>query len=228
MTYYNAQGQPAPATAWMFIDGERVQVQNPAAIEKWRTDNGYIYTERPLPPPPPAPDTTDFDAACAQFRDICYTIRQAIGDPDFKGGFEEMVKLQQAPIYNTIEGLQLANAWSALNDLCTYEGKKIGLGQPEWWHTCWDQVAPQPEPEEPIEAVAPEEDINVEEPPEIAPVEEPDFSDVDAPDGTIEEPVVEEIETEPASIDEPVPPEPFPEESYDQEDEDTETPKAEE
>ena len=206
--WYNSEGQPAPDTAWMIINGERVQVQNPAAIEKWRTDNGYIYTERPLPPPPPAPDTTDFDAACAQFRDLCYTIRLAIGDPDFKGGFEEMVKLQQAPIYNTIEGLQLANAWSALNDLCTFEGKKIGLGQPEWWHTCWDQVAPQPEPGEPEEEqpVEPEPDINAEEPAEIVPVEEPDFSDVDAPDGTIEEPGIEEVETEPAIIDEPAPP----------------------
>ena len=226
--WYNAQGDPAPESIQIVSGTVSWWQSDPASIASWREQHGYIYSERPSQPTPePEPiDTTDFDAACAQFRAICYTIGTAMGDPNFRGGFEEMIKLQQAPIYNTIEGLQLANAWSALNDLCTYEGKKIGLGQPEWWHTCWDQVAPQPEPDEPIEAVAPEEDINIEEPPEIAPVEEPDHSDVDAPDGTVEEPVVEEIETEPAIIDEPAPPEPLPEESYDPEEEDTETPKA--
>ena len=34
------------------------------------------------------PDTTDFDNACQQFRDICHQIGQAIDQPDFKGGFE--------------------------------------------------------------------------------------------------------------------------------------------
>lgn len=227
--WYNAQGQQAPDAAWMVINDERVQVQNPSAIVSWREAHGYIYSERPPQPiPEPEPiDTTDFDAACAQFRDICYIIRQAIGDPDFRGGFEEMVKLQQAPIYNTIEGLQLANAWSALNDLCTYEGKKIGLGQPEWWHTCWEQVAPQPEPEEPTTPDT--EDLQIEEHIEETPVEapgsepdEPESEPVDVPvaelpdepETTLEppEPIEPAIEEEESSIEFPTP-EPEPEDT---------------
>ena len=209
MTYYNAQGQPAPDTAWMIINGERVQVQNPAAIEQWRTDNGYTYTERPLPPPPPPPDTTDFDDACAKFRDICYIIRQAIGDPGFKGGFEEMTKLQQAPIYNTIEGLQLANAWSAVNDLCTYEGSKIGLGQPQWWYACWEQEEhAEPEPEEPTtpdteDLPIEEQEEHIEEPPVEAPgsePEEPESEPVDVPVAELpDDPEQQEEPSEPAT-----------------------------
>lgn len=208
--WYNAQGDPAPESIQIVSGTVSWWQSDPASIASWREQHGYIYSERPLPPPPPAPDTTDFDAACAQFRDICYIIRQAIGDPDFRGGFEEMIKLQQAPIYNTIEGLQLANAWSALNDLCTYEGKKIGLGQPEWWHTCWEQEEPQPE--DPIESAEPEDDNILNEQNDTSDIstggealpimsevveDEPVMDLTDVPDGAVEEPVEEAINAEP-------------------------------
>ena len=34
-------------------------------------------------------------------------------------------------------------AWSAANELCKYEGSKIGLGQPDWWYDCWRGTADQ-------------------------------------------------------------------------------------
>ena len=80
----------------------------------------------------------DFNAACAQFRAVCSSIASAIGDPDFKGGFDEMIAFSQTPVYQTFEGLQLAMAWSAANELCVYEAKKIGIGQPDWWYLCWE------------------------------------------------------------------------------------------
>jgi len=78
-----------------------------------------------------------FDSACNQFREVCSNIGTAIGDPDFRGGFDEMSKFQQSAISQTLEGVRLAIAWSAANDLCVYEGRKLGLGQPQWWYECW-------------------------------------------------------------------------------------------
>lgn len=48
-----------------------------------------------------------------------------------------MVMFQQTDFYKTLQGLQLAIAWSAANELCIYEGKKIGYNQPDWWYRCW-------------------------------------------------------------------------------------------
>lgn len=92
---------------------------------------------QPQPPVPQEPDTTAFDAACQQFRTICAQIGAAIDQPDFKGGFDEMALFAQSPVYSTIEGLKLAMSWSASNQLCKYEGQKLGLGQPDWWYHCW-------------------------------------------------------------------------------------------
>lgn len=80
----------------------------------------------------------DFNAACAQFRTVCASIASATGNPDFRGGFDEMTAFSQTPVYQTFEGLQLAMAWSAANELCVYEAKKIGIGQPQWWYVCWE------------------------------------------------------------------------------------------
>lgn len=98
---------------------------------------GYIW-EEPVQAAPP--DTTAFDGACAKFRAICAQIGTAIGVEDFRGGFDEMTVFQESSAYNTMPGLQLAIAWSAANELCVYEGAKLGLGQPEWWYTCWEQA----------------------------------------------------------------------------------------
>lgn len=96
--------------------------------------SGYIWEE---PKPVPPPDTTAFDSACLQFREICGQIGALIGAVEFRGGFDEMTLFQQSEAYGTLQGLQLAIAWSAANELCVYEGRKIGLGQPEWWYACW-------------------------------------------------------------------------------------------
>ena len=83
-------------------------------------------------------DTTDFDNACQVFRQICSQIGTLIGDENFKGGYDDMMTFYNHPSYRTSEGLQLAMAWSGCNDLCKYEGNKIGLGSPEWWYKCWE------------------------------------------------------------------------------------------
>lgn len=111
---------------------------------KWLTAHGFEErTEewfREHAPKPTVADTAAFDAACAQFRAICGQIGTAIGKPGFKGGFDEMAEFQASEVYATVEGLQLAVAWSAANELCKYEGSKIKLGQPAWWYKCWEDT----------------------------------------------------------------------------------------
>lgn len=83
---------------------------------------------------------TPFEAACAQFRTLCAAIGAFIGDPDFKGGFDEYTAFATSEAYqqNPVQGNALAIQWSALNELCKYEGQKAGYGQPEWWYKCWE------------------------------------------------------------------------------------------
>ena len=101
-------------------------------------ENGkYTCAEPPPAPPDPPVDRTDFDNACAMFRAVCSKIGAMLGVEDFRGGFDEMLIFQQSETFKTLEGLHLAMEWSAANELCKYEGAKIGLGQPQWWHECW-------------------------------------------------------------------------------------------
>ena len=83
---------------------------------------------------------TPFEAACAQFRTLCAQIGNFIDDPDFKGGFDEYTEFATSEAYqqNPVQGNALAIQWSALNELCKYEGAKEGFGQPEWWYKCWE------------------------------------------------------------------------------------------
>ena len=83
---------------------------------------------------------TPFEAACAQFRTLCAAIGDFIGDAEFRGGFEEYTVFATSEAYasNPVKGNALAIQWSALNELCKYEGAKIGLGQPDWWYKCWE------------------------------------------------------------------------------------------
>ena len=85
---------------------------------------------------------TAFNAACEQFRAVCGQIATAASFPDFKGGFDEMAEFQRSELYGTLPGLQLAMAWSAANELCKYEGQKVGYGQPAWWYYCWQIPEP--------------------------------------------------------------------------------------
>ena len=83
---------------------------------------------------------TPFEAACAQFRTLCAQIGAFIGYPDFKGGFDEYTEFATSEAYqqNPVQGNALAIQWSALNELCKYEGAKEGYGQPDWWYKCWE------------------------------------------------------------------------------------------
>ena len=83
-------------------------------------------------------NTVDFDNACQVFRQICSQIGELIEDENFKGGYDDMMTFYNHPAYKTDKGLQLAMAWSGCNDLCKYEGNKIGLNSPEWWYKCWE------------------------------------------------------------------------------------------
>ena len=83
---------------------------------------------------------TPFEAACGQFRELCAAIGAFIGYPGFRGGFDEYTEFATSEAYaqNPVQGNALAIQWSALNELCKYEGAKIGLGQPDWWYECWE------------------------------------------------------------------------------------------
>jgi len=85
---------------------------------------------------------TPFEAACAQFRTLCAQIGEFIGDADFKGGFDEYTEFAMSEAYqqSPVQGNALAIQWSALNELCKYEGAKAGYGQPEWWYKCWSEA----------------------------------------------------------------------------------------
>ena len=128
-----------------FYDGQRWQMnfpKNEAAMTAygWRdwTDSEIDAWEAEHPEP--QPDRTNFDAACATFRAVCVSIGEAIGVQGFKGGFDEMAAFSAHPVSDTLAGVKLAVAWSAANELCVYEGRKIGLGQPEWWYECWKEA----------------------------------------------------------------------------------------
>lgn len=88
-------------------------------------------------------EPSPFEAACAQFRTLCAQIGEFIGDPDFKGGFDEYTEFATSEAYkaNPVQGNALAIQWSALNELCKYEGAKEGYSQPEWWYRCWEANA---------------------------------------------------------------------------------------
>lgn len=95
---------------------------------------GYVEEEI-IPPTPVRKDYTDFNKACEKFRSVCAEIGLLIGKSDFKGGFDEMEGLEDK--LATPEGLVLATKWNAADKLCTFEAKKLGIGQPQWWYRCW-------------------------------------------------------------------------------------------
>ena len=86
----------------------------------------------------------EFESACQKFRQVCAQIKEAANLESFRGGFDEMTAFQQSPVYSTIQGLQLAMAWNAANELCKYTGSRVGYGQPEWWYKCWESFDESP------------------------------------------------------------------------------------
>ena len=105
---------------------------------------GYVW-EEPVIHTPITPDTTEFDAACVSFRAVCAEIGNLIGNPDFKGGFDEMAEFETSEAALTAAGIALAVKWMAADKLCTYLASKLGIGQPEWWYRCWELAEPQGE-----------------------------------------------------------------------------------
>ncbi len=85
-----------------------------------------------------AKDDSQFRSACQQFRYVCKRIGEVTGNPEFKGGFDEMSAFLASSASAEPEGIRLSLAWNAANELCKYEGAKIGLGQPAWWRKCWN------------------------------------------------------------------------------------------
>lgn len=105
----------------------------------WTPEEEAQWREEHPEPVPPGPDMTDFNNACQKFRQVCTAIGVLIGVSDFKGGFDEMEEFQNSEASGTMDGIRLAIAWSASNELCKYEGSKVGLGQPDWWYKCWEE-----------------------------------------------------------------------------------------
>ena len=87
-------------------------------------------------------EPTTFEVACSQFRQVCKAMGEFLGEPDFKGGFDEYTNFATSQAYkeNPVLGNSLAIQWAGTNEFCKYEGSKIGLGQPEWWKRCWEMV----------------------------------------------------------------------------------------
>ena len=123
------------------IDKDYVAVIPPDTTSRyiWSGSEWTLYT----PPAPEPPDQSAFLEACERFRAVCADIGALLGVEDFRGGFDEMQTFQASEMFNTMPGLRLAIEWSAANELCKYEGAKIGLGQPQWWYECW-KVTPEP------------------------------------------------------------------------------------
>lgn len=97
---------------------------------------GYVWEE---PPEPIIPDTTEFDAACVKFREVCGAIGELIGNPNFRGGFDEMAEFETSEAAMSEAGIALSIKWMAADKLCTYLASKLGIAQPEWWFKCWGE-----------------------------------------------------------------------------------------
>lgn len=118
------------------IDEDYVTVRPPDTTSRytWTGKDWALYV-RPVPEPP---DQSAFLEACERFRVVCAKIGELLGEENFKGGFDEMTLFQQSDMFDTLAGVKAALEWSAVNELCKYEGAKIGLGQPQWWYKCWE------------------------------------------------------------------------------------------
>ena len=107
---------------------------SPITEEIFLEYGGEIYDDGQLTP------EESFQAACEQFRALCAEIGEFIGDPEFKGGFDEYAEFAGSEAYrqDPVRGNALAIQWSALNELCKYKGARAGYGQPDWWYRCWE------------------------------------------------------------------------------------------
>ena len=79
-----------------------------------------------------------FNNACENFRSVCYEIREALNNETFKGGYDEILELQNSDIINTVRGVILLSKWSAANSLCTHlASTKLKISN--WFDYCWKE-----------------------------------------------------------------------------------------
>ncbi len=108
--------------------------------ERVLKEAGYEWVEPIIPEQPDLSALqAEFDAACVKFREICSAIGTLIGNPAFKGGFDEMAEFESSASANTEAGVALSIKWMAADKLCTYLASKLGIGQPDWWYQCWEE-----------------------------------------------------------------------------------------
>lgn len=131
-----------PPTNFFTEDGWIINFnKNPEAMTAhgWRDWTDAEIAAWQAAHPAPQPDRTAFEEACKAFREVCALIGEQMSC-DFRGGFDDMVAYSAHPVSDTLAGVKLAVAWSAANELCVYEAKKIGIGQPDWWYECWKEA----------------------------------------------------------------------------------------
>ena len=94
------------------------------------------YVAPPEPEEEPEEPTKALDDACTLFRAICYEIGTAINNPNFKGGFDELLSFtkEQQDIVRT---LGLNDRINLIDRLCNHEANKVELQAPAWWYRCW-------------------------------------------------------------------------------------------
>lgn len=103
---------------------------SPMTPEKFIDLGGEIYDDGIM---------SDFQICCEKFRSIVFDIADFIHDPTFRGGLNEIHKLNDSP-YSKADPTTantLYNRWTGANLACLYEGGRIGLGQPAWFKKCW-------------------------------------------------------------------------------------------
>ena len=119
-----------------------LRVFNPTAEQYIQA--GYHWEDPPEPTPDPEYERRyqEYLVACGQFRTVCGMIKEFAGLDKFTGGFDEAMDfIQSAPFMaNIVQGTYLFSLWQGADKAATYAADKIGLGQPEWWYDCWEQV----------------------------------------------------------------------------------------
>ena len=111
----------------------KVDITTPAEAAKKEALRVQILTN-----PVTSTDKTGYTLALSLFKQVCMDVRQLLGMPNFRGGFDEWAALAMDSTLSQNTELQiLARRGEALNALITYEAKKLGIVPPNWWKECW-------------------------------------------------------------------------------------------
>ena len=111
----------------------KVDITTPAEAAKKEALRVQILTN-----PVTATDKTGYTMALSLFKQVCMDVRQLLGVPKFRGGFDEWAALAMDSTLSKNTELQiLSRRGEALNALITYEAKKLGIVPPDWWKECW-------------------------------------------------------------------------------------------